>query len=173
MATEIEPTVNPKELLVEMREKSDPEVFIRAMAFYHEQFTNTKSNVDQVAAGIYQLQDQIRFLNSLTADLHNLTDKGTHGIDLTDQPEIVAKLKVAQELGVKIKGDQLTFDSEDRQLLISLIHVKGDELEFDINRKVQILDTHHKHLDRVLLMMNEIRKSQHKATERIASNIKG
>lgn len=171
MATQIEPTVNPKDLLVEMREISDTSLIETAMAFYHHQLTTAREKVDHLAAEVYQVQDQIHFLNSLIADLNNETDKTTHGIDLTHHPEIVDKLRIAKELGVKIKGDQLSFDPEDRQILFDHLRMRQDEFDFDIKRKTQILDAHHKHLDRVILLMNEFRKCDDRMKKTMAANI--
>lgn len=170
---EVQLAANPKDLLVEMRDQTKSQTITpQMMAFYAKQYDKSKVQVDQNAAEMQLLQDKIRLLSDLITDVNNLTDKTTHGLDLTNHPEVQEKIRVAKELGVKIKDDLLNLDADDRHLLLDHLNLKADEWNFDINTKTQTLNALQKHLERILILMNEVRKGQDRQVKAATSGIK-
>ena len=79
----------------------------------------------------------MRLINDIIAELNNLTDE-KNGLDISQNAELLEKLQLARELGVKIKEGQLKFNAIERDRLIENLHLAGSNWDKKIKSKQKI-----------------------------------
>jgi|GEM_PF-2347256 len=151
---------------------SPPSLTSEILKFYALQAGKMKEKVDALAAEINQRQDKMRLINDIIATINHLTDE-KNGLDISQSPELLEKLQIAKQLGVKIKDGQLTFNSIERDRLIENLHLAGDSWDKENRTQTQKMEIHVKELDRIMIMMKDIEKKEEQAKRPMLSGIKG
>lgn len=134
--------------------------------------TNTKKNIDELAAEVSKRQDQLRFLNELITEINSLTDEN-NGLDITDNPALQEKLAVAKELGIKIPEKQMKFNPTQRDRLVENLHLTADNWDKDNKKQTQKMEIFIKDLDRVLMLLKEVQKAEKQPKQAMISGMKG
>jgi hypothetical protein len=163
------PTVSEVEVSLDAMDLAiTPEV----MAFYAKRAADAKEEIDKLAAETSQRQDKMRFLNDLIAEINSLTDE-KQCLDISKHLELQEKLRIAQELGVKITGGKLKFDSIERSRLVENLHLQGDNWDKENKTQTQKMDIYIKELDRVMMLLKEVQKYENQSKRGALSGIKG
>lgn len=166
--------VSPKDLLIEMKgllDKDQNALTPALVHFYNNRYLVMKDNIDELAAEVHQRQDKMRVVNDLICDINNLTD-ANNSLDFSKNPEIQEKLELAKALGANINVE-LKYGPIERDRLIQNLHIKADEWDKDNRTHVQKLESYTKELDRILMMIKEVQKSEDRAKRASATGIKG
>lgn len=152
--------------------RSTPSLVNEVMRFYMGQATNVKDKIDQLAAEINQRQDRMRLINDLISEINNLTDE-TNALDISKNDELMQKLKIAKELGVKIKDGQVKFNPIERDRLIENLHLAADSWDKENRFQTQKMEIYVKELDRILLILKDVDKKEDQAKRPMIAGIRG
>ncbi len=136
---------------------------------YLQRASETKDKIDILGAEINLRQDKVRFINDLICDINNLTND-ENGCDLTALQD---KLSIAKELGVNISTDKLTLNSLERDRMIQNLHLTGEGWDKENRSETQKMEVCVKELDRIMMLLKEIQKSEDKPKRSSLAGIKG
>jgi chromosome segregation ATPase len=142
-----------------------------ALLYYAQRASEMKTEIDKLGAEVSQRQDKLRMINDLIADINNATD-ATQCLDLTQHPEILEKIRVAEQLGVKIIVAKLHYSSMERDRLIGNLHLCGDNWD-KLNKNItQKMEIRIKELDRIMMLLKDIQKNEKQAVQGALSGIR-
>ncbi len=150
----------------------DPALTPEMLRFYALQATYMKDKIDLLAAEINQRQDKMRLINDIIAEINNLTDE-KNGLDISQNAELLEKLQLARELGVKIKDGQLKFNPIERDRLLENLHLSGDSWDKENRNQTQKMEIHVKEMDRIMMMLKDIDKKEDQAKRPMLAGIRG
>lgn len=140
--------------------------------FYVLRASDRKHKIDSLAAEIYQRQDKIRLINDIISEINCLTDE-KNSLDISQNGELLEKLKIAKELGVKIKDDQVKFNAIERDRLIENLHITTDSWDKENRYQIQKIEIHVKELDRLMMLLKDIDRKEDQTKRPILAGIRG
>jgi hypothetical protein len=152
--------------------RCDSSMTLEMMRLYALEASHMKDKIDLLAAEINQRQDKMRLINDIIAEINNLTDE-KNGLDISQNAELLEKLQLARELGVKIKEGQLKFNSFERDRLIENLHLAGDSWDKENRHHTQKMEIHVKELDRIMMMLKDVDKKEDQAKRPMLSGMRG
>lgn len=150
----------------------EPAVTPEMMRFYALQAANMKSQIDLLSAEINQRQDKMRLINDIIAEINNLTDE-KNGLDISQNADLLEKLQVARQLGVKIKEEQVKFSAIERDRLIENLHLSGDSWNKENQHQTQKMEIHIKELDRIMMILKDVDRKEDQAKRPMLSGMRG
>ncbi len=150
----------------------DKAVTPEVMAFYALRAGEMKQQIDKLAAETSLRQDRMRLINEIIAEINTLTDKN-QSLDITKHLELQEKLRMAQQLGVKINITEFKFDAGSRDRLVQNLHLAADNWDKENKSQTQKMEIYIKELDRVMLLLKEAQKNENQAKRGATSGIKG
>lgn len=142
------------------------------MKFYAFRADEMKNKVDLLAAEINQRTDKMRLINDIIAEINNLTDD-KHGLDISKNPDLLEKLLIAKELGVKVKDGKTKLNPLERDRLIENLHLAADSWDKENRHQTQKLEIHVKTLDRILMLLKDTEKKEDQPKRRSIAGISG
>lgn len=140
--------------------------------FYALQAVHMKSKIDLLAAEIHQRQDKMRLINDIIAEINNLTDE-KNGLDISQNADLLEKLQVAKDLGVKIKDDQVKFNAIERDRLVENLHLAGDNWDKENRHQTQKMEIIVKELDRIMMILKDVDRKEDQAKRPMLAGIRG
>lgn len=163
-----------QEMVVDMDANQTAEISltVEMMRFYAKQAANRKNKIDVIAAEIQQRQDKMRLINDIIASINHITDE-KNSIDISKDPDLMEKLQVARDLGIKIKAEQTQFDSIGRTRLIDNLHLSADSWDKENRHQTQKMEIHIKDLDRILILLKDVEKKEDQAKRPMIAGMKG
>lgn len=140
--------------------------------FYALQAEHLKSRIDALAAEVRQRQDKMRLINDIIAEINNLTDE-KNGLDISQNADLLEKLQIAKELGVKIKDGQTKFNALERDRLIENLHLQGDNWDKENRHQTQKMEIVVKELDRIMMILKDVDRKEDQAKRPMIQGIRG
>jgi hypothetical protein len=140
--------------------------------FYALQAEHLKSRIDTLAAEIRQRQDKMRLINDIVAEINNLTDE-KNGLDISQNTDLLEKLQIAKDLGVKIKDGQTKFNALERDRLIENLHLAGDNWDKENRHQTQKMEIVVKELDRIMMILKDVDRKEDQAKKPMVAGIRG
>lgn len=140
--------------------------------FYALRADHMKSNVDLLAAEVHQRQDKMRLINDIIAEINNLTDE-KNGLDISQNADLLEKLQVAKELGVKIKEGQTKFSAIERDRFIENLHLAADGWDKENRHQTQKIEIVIKELDRLMMILKDVDRKEDQAKRPMLAGIRG
>ena len=160
------------DLMVYMNDHEDSAVTPEVMAFYAERATEMKNKIDQLGAETSLRQDRMRLINDVIAEINSLTDE-KQCLDISQQIELQEKIRVVQQLGVKITEGKTKFSAIERDRLVENLHLQGDSWDKENKNQTQKMEIYIKELDRVMMLLKEVQKNENQAKRGATAGIKG
>lgn len=152
--------------------RSEPSLTEQILRFYMGEAQKMKNKVDLLAAEINQKQDRMRLINDIISEINNLTDE-KNALDIGKNDELLEKLLIAKELGVKIKDGQIKFNPIERDRLIENLHLAADSWDKENRFQTQKMEIHVKELDRIMLMLKDVERKEDQSKRSMIAGIKG
>lgn len=140
--------------------------------FYASHAESLKTNIDTLGAEVHQRQDKMRLINEIISEINNLTDE-KNGLDISKSAELLEKLQIARELGVKIKEGQLTFNAIERDRLVENLHLASDNWDKENRHQTQKMEIVIKELDRLMMILKDVQRKEDQTTQQILRGIRG
>jgi hypothetical protein len=145
-------------------------VTIEAVVFYAAESQNIKKKIDQLAAEVSQKQERIKFINELIQEINNSIDPTTKHCDLRNNPEFLEKLKVAQEMGIKLPMDNKAgagqfkahFDPEERENLVQNLKTSASTWDSENKQHAQRMQIYLDESNRYLTLATQAMKYEEK-----------
>jgi len=138
-------------------------------AFHAEQM---KGKIDAHAAEVHQRQDKMRLINDIIAEINNLTNE-SNGLDISQNTDLLEKLQIAKDLGVKIKENQTSFNAVERDRLIENLHLAGDSWDKENRHQTQKMEIVVKELDRLMMILKDVDRKEEQAKRPMLAGIRG
>lgn len=139
------------------------------MAIFHmDEAITMKKELDQLAAELTQRHDKVQLLNEIISEINLLTDEQTNGLDIGQNADLLEKLNVARELGVRVKEGQTRFTRAERDRLIENLHLQAEIWERDNRKQSQQTEILVKTFDRILLLCTDTIKKVSRIKEKMA-----
>lgn len=145
---------------------------VQLMHFYIDKAASVKSNADQLGAEIQQRQDKMKLINEVIAHINHLTDDSNNSLNIAEQAELLEKLAIARELGIKIK-EGTKFSGSERDRLIENLHLAADNWDKENKSLTQKMEIHIKHLDRILMLIKDTDRKHDQVARSSIAGIKG
>lgn len=142
------------------------------LKMYLNRGTEMKESIDQMGAEVTQRQDKMRLINDIISEINNLTDE-KNGLDLSQQPGLQEKLRVAKELGVNLVEGKLKFNAIERDRLVENLHLAGDSWDKENRSLTQKMEIRIKELDRLMMLLKDVFKYENRPKQAIVAGIKG
>ena len=149
-----------------------PSITLEMRKFYAFQASEMKNQIDRFAAEISQRQDKMRLINDIIAEVNNLTDE-KNSLDIGQHADLLEKLQVARELGVKIKEDQTKFNGIERDRLIENLHLAADSWDKENRHQTQKMEILVKELDRLMIILKDVDRKEDQAKRPMLAGIRG
>lgn len=144
------------------------------MRFYASVATSMKDKIDNLGAEVSMRHDQMRLINEIIAEINDLTDeKNSFQISTEKTPELIKKLQVAKELGVKVKDGQFKFNAIERDRLLENLHISLENWDKQNRFQTQKMEIHVKELDRLMLLLKDVERKEDQAKRSMLAGIKG
>jgi hypothetical protein len=140
--------------------------------FYALQATHLESKAKILAAEIRQRQDKMRLINEIVAEINNLTDE-KNSLDISENVELLEKLEIAKELGVKIKDGQTKFNALERDRLIENLHLTADNWDKENRHQTQKMEIVIKELDRLMMILKDVDRKEDQAKRPMVAGMRG
>ena len=146
-------------------------IVTQAKQFYVDRSQTLKDQVNLMGAEIVQRQNKMKLLSEIIATINNLTDE-KNCVDISKDNELLEKIQAARELGVKIKEGQTVFNHLERDRLIENLQLSTDIWDKENRHQIQKVEIHTKHLDHVMLLLNDLSKKHDQALTAISRGMK-
>lgn len=137
---------------------------------YAYKASEIKSKIDLIGAEISQRHEKMRAVNDLIVAINNITDE-ENSIDITDNEEILQKMQIVQDLGVKIPQGQLKFNSLQRDRLIENLHLTADSWDKENKTHTQKMEICMKEVDRYMMILKELSKDEKQIKQGMSKGI--
>lgn len=147
-------------------------ITVEMKKFYALRAENMKQNVDALAAEVHQRQDKMKLINDIIAEINNLTDE-KNGLDISQNVELLEKLQVARDLGVKIKDGQTIFKAIERDRLVENLHLATDSWDKENRHHTQKMEIVIKELDRIMMLLKDVDRKEEQAKRPMLAGIRG
>ena len=146
-------------------------ILMDAVKFYAGHGARIKNDIDLMGAEIQHRQDKIKILYGLIQDINSAID-ANNALDISKNPDILEKLKKAQELGVNIPLDpkskpdnpilKTKYTTVEKDRLLENIHLLADTMDKDGKSQTQKMQVLMQESDRYLTLANQIMKYEDK-----------
>lgn len=150
---------------------SDASVLKEIKRLYAKEAAKTQNKADKIAAEIRQRQDKLNLINDIISDINNYTND-QNGLDLSAHPDLVEKLRIAKELGINIKDGQTAYSAKERDHLVENLYLSTDGMDKENRHQTQMMEKLLKHTDRLMVIMDDIKKKEEQAIRAMNSGIK-
>ncbi len=149
-----------------------PSVSAEMRRFYASIAVQRKEKADFLAAQVHQRQDRMQFINEIIGEINCLTDIDNH-LDLSKNVDILDKLEIARQLGVKIKEGQTAFTGLERDRLIENLHLAADKWDKDNRQDSHKMEKYLKELDLLMMMLKDTDRKEEQAKKPSLAGIRG
>lgn len=139
---------------------------------YAHKASEIKGKIDVIGAEVSQRHEKMRAVNDLIIAINNVTDD-ENGIDITDNEEVLEKMRIVKELGVKIPERQLQFNSLQRDRLIENLHLTADSWDKENKTQTQKMEICMREVDRYMMILKEISKDEKQIKQGMTKGISG
>lgn len=153
-------------------EKSRNSVTNETRKFYAFQTEEMKNKIDLIAAEIHQRLNKMRLINDIIAEINNLTDE-KNSLDISQNEELLEKLQLARDLGVKIKEGQMKFNDLERDRLMENLHLAAENWNKENHHQTQKLEILHRSSDRIILMLKDVNRKEEQTMRTMIAGQRG
>lgn len=149
---------------------SQPAFTPRTLEVYMARYALVKDQIDQLGAEVYQRQEKMRLIKNIISEINKSTDD-KNNLDLTNNPDLQEKLRLAKELGVVIiEGEK--FDPIKRDRLLDNLQRAIEGWAMDNQDQTQKMELLTRELDRYIQMGLDIQRNEKKTAAQTLANIK-
>lgn len=159
--------------LSSLMKQNNPALTPQAFAKWMESYDKIKSTIDEKAAEVSLKQDKIRFVNDIICELNSLVDD-KEGLNLTTEKTLLEKMeKAVTDLGIKLPLNKTQFSPLEFTRLIQNLNLAIDGWDKENKTEMQKIETQTKMLDRMMMILKSIEKSESQAITTGARGIRG
>ncbi len=142
---------------------------IYGLEVYTHQTAILKDKIDAMALDISQRQDKVKLVHEILQAINKLSDE--KGMDIGKQTELIAKLKVAKELGIDIDPTQTKFTTQERDFLKESLHMAAEDFNNENKLQTQKMQVHIQESDRWLMVANTMVKTEDRIKKRVIDKL--
>jgi hypothetical protein len=140
------------------------------LEIYTHQTAILKDKIDGMALEISQRQDRVKLIHEILQSINKLSDE--NGLDISKQPELTAKLKVAKELGIDLDEGKKKFTTQERDFLKESLHMAAEDFNNENRVQTQKMQVLIQESDRWLMLANSMIKTDERVKKRIIEKMR-
>jgi hypothetical protein len=173
--SDIDVEENLKTLKTSLAEQdlSETSVLLDILKLYKNRVRELKEESKKIRTDVYQKQEQLLLLNQVISKINSLTDD-ENGIDISGEQELQDQLEQLRSLGVILPDkNKLKLNILERNRLVDNLHRASTGWEKEIKNQSQTMQTYLDESHRIIMIIQEVIKTEGRAISAINANIKG
>jgi hypothetical protein len=128
--------------------------------------------LDQHAVELKERQNKIRFVHGIMQEINNLMDeKG--GLDISKNPDMQNRLKIAKEMGINILAEKTKFSPHECNRLLDNLNFSVADWEMENNTHLKKIQNLYTESEQSILIVKNTMSSIDRPLRAMISGIKG